>query len=180
MVVRAKDAEKSNAFRGCDLAHKQELCDFISNYDELFQKPRGLPSKREIQHEIHLQHDAALPNIGMYRMSSIEMEEIKKQVHKFLDQGVIRPSTSPCGSSIMLVPKKDGTWRMCVDYQAIKKIMVKNQYPLPLIDDLLDQLKNAIYFTKLDLRSGYHQVRIAEQYVWKTAFNTNRGCLNGW
>jgi hypothetical protein len=131
----------------------------VSNYDEMFQEPKGLPPKREIQHEIHLQHDAPLPNIGMYRMSTIEMEEIKKQVQELLNQGVIRPSTSPCGSPIVLVPKKDGTWRMCVDYRALNKITVKNRYPLPRIDDLLDQLKNAIYFTKLDLRSGYHQVR---------------------
>ena len=111
----------------------------------------------------------------MYRMFSIEIEEIKKQVQEFLDQGVIRPSTSPCGSLIVLVPKKDGTWRMCVDYQALKKSTVKNRYPLPRIDDLLDQLKNDIYFTKLDLRSGYHQVRIAEQDVWKTTFKTKQG-----
>ena len=78
MVVRAKDEEITDAFQGCDPAHKQELCDVISNYGELFQEPKGLPPKRGIQHEIHLQHDAPLPSIGMYRMSSIEMEEIKK------------------------------------------------------------------------------------------------------
>ena len=156
MVVRAKDEEISDAFRGCDLAHKQELCDVISNYDELFQEPKGLPPKRGIQHEIHLQHDAPLPNIGMYRMSSIKIQEIKKQVQELLNRGVIRPSTSPCGSPIVLVPKKDGTWRMCMDYRALKKITMKNKYPLPHIDDLLDQLNNVIYFTKLYLRSGYH------------------------
>jgi hypothetical protein len=71
-----------------------------------------------------------------------------------------------------MVPKKDGTWRMCVDYRALNKIMVKNQYPLPHIDDLLDQLKNVVYFTKLDLCSGYHQIRVAKQYAWKTAIKT--------
>ena len=80
MVVREKDTEISDAFQGCDPFIKKELCEFSSNYDELFQEPKGLPPKREIQHEIHLQHDAPLPKIGMYRMSSIEMEEIKKQV----------------------------------------------------------------------------------------------------
>jgi len=105
-----------------------------------------------------LQHDAPLPNIGMYRVSTIEMEEIKKQVQELLNQGVIRIRTYPCGSPIVLVPKKYGTWRMCMDFRALNKITVKNRYPLPRIDDLLDQLKNAIYFTKLDFCSGYHQV----------------------
>jgi len=105
-------------------------------------------------------------------MFTIEMEEIKKQVYELLNQGITRPSTSPCDSPIVLVPKKDGIWRMYVDYRALNKIMVKNSYPIPNIDEILDQLKNVIYFTKLDLRSGYHQVRIAEQDVWKIAFKT--------
>ena len=110
----------------------------------------------------------------MYRMSILESLEIKKHVLELLDKGVICPSTLPCGSPIVLVPKRDGTWRMCVDYRALKKITIKNRYPLPRIDDLLDQLENAKYFTKLDLRSGYHQVRIAEEDIWKTAFKTKQ------
>ena len=90
----------------------------------------------------------------MYRLSVIENEEIKKQVQELLENGFIQPSSSPCGS-----------WRMCVDFQALNKIMVKNFYPLPRIDDLLDQLKHAVYCTKLDLRSGYHQVRIAKSDI---------------
>ena len=131
MVVRGKEVELDDAFQGCDQEHKKELCDLISNYDEIFQEPKGLPLKREIQHEIYLQHDAPFLNIGMYKMSTIEMEEIKKQVQELLDQGVIRPSTSPCGSLIVSVPKKDDTWRMCVDYRAPNKITMKNRYPLP-------------------------------------------------
>ena len=80
VIVRGKDEKLSDAFQGCDHVHKKELCELISNYDEMFQEPRGLCPKREIQHEIHLQHDAPLLNIGMYRMSTIDMEEIKKQV----------------------------------------------------------------------------------------------------
>ena len=108
-------------------------------------------------------------------MSIMENAEIKKQIKDLLDKGFIRPSTSPCGSPIVLIPKKDGTWRMCVDLRALNTITVKNRYPLPRIDDLLDQLKDARYFTKLDLRSGYHQVRIEESDIWKTAFKTKQG-----
>jgi hypothetical protein len=92
-----------------------------------------------------------------------------------LDQGVIKPNSSPCGSPIMMVPKKDGTWRMCVNYRALNKITVKNQYPPPRIDDLLDQLKNVVYFTKLDLCSAYHQIRVVEHDAWKTSFKTKHG-----
>jgi hypothetical protein len=110
MVIREKDVETSDAFQGCDPSHQKELIDIVSKYDDIFQEPDGLPPKREIQHEIHLQQDSPLPNVGMYKMSVVEMTKIKKQVHGLLDQGVIRPSSSPCGYSIMMVPKKDGTW----------------------------------------------------------------------
>ena len=175
MVVKAKEKENEMAFETCDLKHKDELVKIVSHFDDVFQDPQGLPPKRGVQHEIQLLQDAPLPNIKMYRLSVVENEEIKRQVMELLAQGIIRPSTSPCGSPIILVPKKDGTWRMCVDFRALNKITIKNRYPLPRIDDLLDQLRNAIYFTKLDLRSGYHQVRIAEGDVWKTAFKMKQG-----
>ena len=87
------------------------------------------------------QQDVPLPNIGMYRLSALENAEIKKQVQELLEKGFIRPNTSPCGSPIVLVRKKDGSWRMCIDYRALNKITIKNRYPLPRIDDLLEQLK---------------------------------------
>jgi hypothetical protein len=174
MVVREKDVGTSDAFQGCDPSHKKKLVDIVSKYDDIFQEPNVLPPKREIQHEIHLQQDSPLPNLGMYRMSVVVMTEIKK-VQGLLDQGVIRPSSPPCGSLIMIVPKKDGTWIMCVDYRALNKITVKNQYPLPHIDYLLDQLKNVVCFTKLDFHTGYHQIRVAEQDAWKISFKTKQG-----
>jgi len=161
MMVKVKNDEISKSFEGCDPRHKYEMIEIVSEYDDLFQDPKGLLPKREIQHEIQLQQDVPLPNIAMYRMSVMQNEEIKKQVQE-IEKGVIRLSTSPCGSPIVLVPKKDGSWRMCIDYMALDKITIKNRYPLPRIDDLLDQLKHAIYFTKLDLCSGYHQIHIAE------------------
>jgi hypothetical protein len=128
-----------------------------------------------IQHEIQLQEYFPLPNIGMYRMSVMENVEIKKQIQYLLDKGLIMPRTSPCGSPIVLVPKKDGTWCMCVDFRTLNKITVKSRYPLSRIDHLLDQLKDAKYFTKLDLRSGYHQIRIVEGDTWNTSFKTKKG-----
>jgi hypothetical protein len=175
MVIREKDVGTSNSFQGCDPSHKKQIIDIVSKYDDIFQEPTGLPPKREIQHDIHLQQDSPLPNMGMYRMSFVEMTEIKKKVQGLLDQGVIRPNSSPYGSAIVMVQKKDGTWRMCVDYRALNKITVKNRYPLPHIDDLLDQLKNFVYFTKLDLCSGYYQIRVAKQDAWKIAFKTKQG-----
>lgn len=104
----------------------------------------------------------------------MEDAQIKIQIQDFLEKGVIKPYTSPCGSLIVLVPKKYGTWCMCVDLRAQNKITVKNRYTLPRIDDLLDQLKYVIYFTKLDLRSGYHHIRIVEGDTWKTTLKTKQ------
>jgi hypothetical protein len=175
LMIKPKDNIENEVFLGCDAKLKSDLYEVVNQYDKMFQEPKGLPPRRGIQHEIQLQQDCPLPNIGMYRMSVMENVEIKKQIQELLDKGVSMPSTSPCGSPIVLVPKKDGTWRMCVDFRALNKITVKNRYPLPRIDDLLDQLKDAKYFTKLDLRSGYHQIRIAEGDTWKTTFKTKQG-----
>ncbi|XP_062080908.1 uncharacterized protein LOC133785707 [Humulus lupulus] len=120
---------------------------------DLFENVQGLPPQRAIEHEIQLVRDSPLPNLGLYRTSLKESEEIKKQVQGLLEQGVIKPSCSPCCSLVLLEPKKDGGWRMCVDYRGINRINNKNQYPLPRIDVLLDQLDGGHYFTKLDLKS---------------------------
>lgn len=136
MIVKEKDIDKYYAFQGCNPKQKADLIRFVSDYDILFQEPKGLPPKREIEHEIYLQQDAPLPNIGMSRLSALENVEIRKQVQELLDQGFIRPSTSPCGSPIVLVRKKDGSWRMCIDFRALNKITINNRYPLPRIDDL--------------------------------------------
>jgi hypothetical protein len=143
LMIKPKNDVENEAFQGCDTKLKSNLFEVVNQYDDMFKEPKGLPPKRGIQHEIQLQQDCPLPNIGMYRMSVMENAEIKKQIQELLDKGVIVPSSSPCGSPIVLVPKKDGTWRMCVDFRALNKITVKNRYPLPRIDDLLDQLKDA-------------------------------------
>lgn len=174
MVVKEKKPDKTNVFEGCNAKHQADIEKVVSEYDVLFQEPKGLPPKKGIVHDI-LQQDVPLPNIGMYKLSALENAEIKKQVQELLQKGFIRPSTSPCGSPIVLVRKKYGSWRMCIDYRALNMITIKNRYPLPRIDDILDQLKEVVYFTKLDLHSGYHQVRVAKQDAWKTAFKTKQG-----
>jgi hypothetical protein len=102
-------------------------------------------------------------------------EEVKKHLQYLLDKAVIQPNTTPCGSHVITIPIKDGTWKMCVDYKDLKKITRKNWYPLPKINDLLDQLHHTKYFTKLDLKSGYHQVRVREEDTWNTTFKKMKG-----
>jgi hypothetical protein len=109
-----------------------------------------------------------------YRMAPIELKELKTQIQELLDKGFIRPSVSPWGAPVPFV-KKDGTFRMCIDYRELNKITIKNKYPLPRIDDLFDQLQGAQIFSKIDLRSGYHQLRIRREDISKTAFRTRYG-----
>ena len=180
MVVKEKKPDKTNVFEGCNAKQQADIEKIVSEYDVLFQEPKGLPPKKEIVHDIILQLDVPLPNIGMYMLSALENVEIKKQVQELLEKGFIRPNTSPCGSPIVLVRKKYGSWRMCIDNQALNKITIKNRYPLPRIDDLLDQLKEVVYFTKLDLHSGYHQVRVAEKDAGRLLSKQSRDCVNGW
>lgn len=100
---------------------------------------------------------------GLYKWSILDANELKKLLQELLEQGVIRLISSPCESPIIIVPKKDGTWRICINYIDLNKITLENHYPLPKIDDLLDQLQHARYFTKLDLKSRYHQVRMKNE-----------------
>ena len=112
---------------------------------------------------------------ALYRMAPTELKELKSQLQELLDKGFIRPSVSPWGAPVLFVKKKDGTLRMCIDYRQINKVTVKNKYPLPRIEDLFDQLKGAGVFSKIDLRSGYYQLRVKEGDVPKTAFRTRYG-----
>ena len=137
--------------------------------------PAGLPPEREIAHAIPMQPGHAIPSRKLHRLSRAQEEEMISQVQQLLDKGWIQPSSSPYGSPILFVKKKDGGMRMCVDYRAVNKLTVKNSYPLPRIDDMLDRLAGAKIFSALDLQQAYHQVRLNPEDVPKTAFTTSMG-----
>jgi hypothetical protein len=137
--------------------------------------PNGLPPEHSVDHKIDLEPGSAPPNRPIYRMSPNELEELKKQLTSLTEQGFIRPSVSPYGSPILFVKKKDGSQRLCVDYRMLNKQTIKNRYPLPRIDDMLDGIRGAKYFTKIDLQQGYHQIRIHPPDIHKTAFRTRYG-----
>ena len=134
-----------------------------------------LLSKRQVQHGIDVVQGSKPVSKPPYRLSAAEASEVERQLTDYLKRGFIQPKCSPWASPILLVKKKDGSMRLCVDYRGLNALTIKNKYPLPRIDELFDQLNGAWYFTKIDLRSGYHQVRIRTQDVSKTAFQTRFG-----
>ncbi|KAJ0890052.1 putative nucleotidyltransferase, Ribonuclease H [Helianthus annuus] len=135
----------------------------------------GLPPDREVEFRIHLLPGTAPIAKAPYRLAPAEMQELKKQLDELLEKGFIQPSSSPWGAPILFVKKKDGSMRMCIDYRELNKVTIKNRYPLPRIADLFDQLQGARFFSKIDLRSGYHQLKVQEEDIPKTAFRTRYG-----
>ena len=146
--------------------------DFLDVFQENLQ---SLPPVREIDFAIDLVLGTAPIFEIPYRMAPAELKELKTQLQELLGKGFVRPSFSPWGAPVLFVKKKDGTMRLCIDYRELNKVTIRNKYPLPRIDDLFDQLQGASVFSKIDLRSGYHQLRVREEDILKTAFRTRYG-----
>ncbi|KAL8099040.1 hypothetical protein AgCh_031655 [Apium graveolens] len=134
-----------------------------------------LPPDREIEFSSDLIPGEEPVSKAPYLMAPMEMKELAKQLQELLDKGVIRPSVSPWGAPVLFVKKKDESMILCIDYRELNKLTIKNKSPIPRIDDLFDQLKGACYFSKIDLRSGYHQLKIKPEDILKTTFRTRYG-----
>ncbi|GJS43192.1 putative reverse transcriptase domain-containing protein [Tanacetum coccineum] len=161
-----------------DKSEKKRLEDvpIVQDFPEVFPEDLpGLPLTRQVEFQIDLVPGAAPVARAPYRLAPSEMKELSEQLKELSDKGFIRPSSSPWGAPVLFVKKKDGSFRMCIDYRELNKLTVKNRYPLPRIDDLFDQLQGSSVYSKIDLRSGYHQLRVREEDIPKTAFRTRYG-----
>ncbi|KAL9265864.1 Retrovirus-related Pol polyprotein from transposon 17.6-like protein, partial [Drosera capensis] len=148
----------------------------VRDYPDVFpDELPGLPPTRELDFSIELVPGAAPISKAPYHMAPAELKELKTRLEELLEKGYIRPSVSPWGAPVLFVKKKEGSMRLCIDYRELNKITIKNRYPLPRIDDLFDQLQGASVYSKIDLRSGYHQLRIKAEDISKTAFRTRYG-----
>ena len=143
----------------------------VSEFSEVFPTDLpGLPPDRDIDFCIDVEPGTRPISIPPYRMAPAELKELKEQLQDLLSKGFIRPSVSPWGAPVLFVKKKDGSMRMCIDYRQLNKVTIRNKYLIPRIDDLFDQLQGASVFSKIDLRSGYHQLKVRAEDIPKTAF----------
>jgi hypothetical protein len=147
----------------------------LKEFKDIFHEVPRLPLKRDINFSINLMPGATPVSKAPYRMSTPELKEFQLQLEDLLNKGYIHPTMSPWGSPALFVNKKYGMLRLCIDFRQLNKVTFKNKYPLQRIDDLFDQLKDAKIFSKIDLRSGYHQVRIRDEDIRKTTFRTRYG-----
>jgi hypothetical protein len=169
-VVTAKGIANHAKVNQLDASQGSEV-PVVNEFPDVFpEELLGMPPYRDIEFVIELKPGTSPLYKTPYRMATPELAELKEHVKELLEKGFIHPSSSPWGAPVIFVLKKDGTQRLCVDYHALNEITIKNKYPLPRIDDLFDQLRGACVFSKIDHRSGYHQLKIRECDIPKTAF----------
>ena len=158
-----------------DSTQRQQLLVVLEKYSEFFSEPSTMPPARSFDHPINLFPNQGPVSVHPYRYPYVQKEEIERQVIELLTKGLIRHSRSAYSSPVILVRKKDQSWRMCIDYRALNKVTVLDKFLIPMIEELLDDLHGSYYFSKLDLKSGYHQILMKPKDVEKTAFKTHEG-----
>ena len=158
-----------------DVPLPSSITNLVSCFTPLFQEPTNLPPSRSITHHIHLFPGSNPVNIRPYRYPHCQKTELKNQVSTILDASLIQLSQSPFSSPVLLVKKKDNNWRFCVYYRALNVITVKDRFPMPTINELLDELGKSSWFSKLDLCQGFHQIRMVEEDMHKMTFRTHQG-----
>ena len=160
-----------------DLDLPRVVCEYVDVFpDEI----PGLPPQRVVDFGIELHPDTLPISMTPHRMALVELQELRIQLQELLDKGFIRSSTSPWGASVLVSKKKGKTLRLCIDYRQLNRVTIKNPYPLPRIDDLFDQLRGARVYSKIDLRTGYLQLRVRETEIPKTALGRIMGTLSLW
>lgn len=156
-------------------AEQENVQRILEEFQEVLEQPKKLPPPRAFDRRIRLNDESKVVNLAPYRYAHYHKNKIEKQVDELLESGLIRRSPSPFSSPVLLVKKKDGSWRFCTDYRSLNDATIKDRFPIQTMDDMLDELHGAKFFSKLDLRAGYHQIRVHTDDVHKTAFRAHNG-----
>lgn len=160
--------------------HPPSIQRVIDEYMDVFAETTALPPRRELDHQIVLREGQSSINVRPYRYLFAQKKEIERIMDEILTAGVIRPSNSPYSSHVLLVKKKDESWHFCVDYRVLNNATVPDKFSVPVIEELLNELHESYYFSKLDLKSGYHQIRMKPEDVAKMNFERTRVTTNSW